>query len=116
MLSDKSFFQKELTLAEVVTAVRDKKLHGDDFSLYAAGSPNLLSAELACYVDSYPTVENDAEVFSAFVASKKLRLFFYGQQFEDVIVHAMESKPSAAISDYVRSLNHYRENDDFLDL
>lgn len=69
-----------------------------------------------CYLELYPTIDdNDEEVYPDFVRDKSLDLFYYGQQFEDVLMSVFDQKETASINDYIDALNYYMENDTFMD-
>ncbi|EJY8377642.1 hypothetical protein OHJ56_004324, partial [Cronobacter sakazakii] len=49
------------------------------------------------------------------VTNKKLHYLYSGEQFADAIASVVEKKPSATLDDFVKALNFYSENDNFLD-
>lgn len=53
-----------------------------------------------CYLELYPTIDdNEEEVYPDFVRDKSLDLFYYGEQFEDVLMSVFEQKETASIND-----------------
>lgn len=61
-------------------------------------------------MELYPTIDdNDEEVYPDFVRDKSLDLFYYGQQFEDVLMSVFDQKETASINDYINALNYYME-------
>ncbi|WP_127960499.1 DUF7716 domain-containing protein [Serratia microhaemolytica] len=87
----------------------------DNFCLYGDDCDEL-KVDGNYYVADYPDVDDqDNEVFPQVVISKKLNYLYSGQQFVDVIDSVLEQKPSASLDEFVRALNYYSVNDDFLD-
>jgi hypothetical protein len=84
-----------------------------DFCLYA--HEDILKPELICYLELYPTVSDDDEIYPKFVISESLSLLYYGQQFEDVLMNVLEQKNDATINDYILALDYYSKNDTFMD-
>lgn len=69
-----------------------------------------------CYLELYPTMDaNGEEVYPDFVRYKSLDIFYYGQQFEDVLMSVFDQKETASINDYIDALNYYMKNDTFMD-
>jgi hypothetical protein len=108
--------KEAVTIADVVAAVRDGASI-DDYCLYGKDSEDTVAESSVCFIDSTPSVDNnDTEIYPAFARQNGLQLLYYGQQFADVIGNAKRQRPDADLSTYVRALNHYLENDDFIDL
>ena len=53
-------------------------------------------------------------MFSDFVVSNELELYYYGDQFIDVVNNAIHQKPDATIDELVEAGNFYLENDNFI--
>lgn len=110
--------RKPYRLQEIIEIV-SKNIANDEFSdsdycLYS--NEDIARPEQLCYIDLYPTInDNGEEVYPDFVKDKSLEIFYYGQQFEDVLMSAFNQKCSASIDDYIDALNYYMENDTFMD-
>ncbi len=117
--------QKEYKLCDVIKIFSkmiiengaDNLLEDVDFCIYTMDFVETASSDTICYLDDYPDVDdNDEEIYTDFVADKKLVMFYSGEQFEDVISHMLSQKPDASIEDFISGINYYREHDDFLDI
>ena len=103
-------------LIDIISSMKISDSRDDNFCLYGEVD-ELLKADGKYYIADYPDVDdNDNEVYPKIVYSKKLHYLYSGQQFADVIDTVIEQKPSASIDDFVKALNYYSVNDDFLDL
>nr|WP_256347803.1 RHS repeat-associated core domain-containing protein [Serratia proteamaculans] len=49
-----------------------------------------------------------------YVVQNELELFFYGDQFMDVLRSALNQKPNAILEELISGLNYYLENDAFI--
>ena len=68
-------------------------------------------------LEDYPNVnDEDVEKYPDFVCKEKLKLFYSGEQFEDVIRSILNQKREATICEFMAGLNYYREHDDFLEI
>jgi hypothetical protein len=87
-----------------------------NFSLYSKNDNDIARPDLICYLELSPTItDDDEEVFPNFVIKESLVLFYYGQQFEDVLMNVSHQKKLATIDDYVAGLNYYMDLDTFKD-
>lgn len=107
---------KEYSLAEIITYMRDTKCQDDNFCLYGSDSDDDLIIDNKYFISDYPKVENDKEIYPLPIQQKKFSYIYSGEQFADVISSISDQKSSATIDEYVRALNYYLEHDDFLDL
>jgi len=113
-------------LSEIITEISEAikmnnfKLLGYkemDFCLYTVRGSDDYREDTICYLDDYPEVtDNDEEIYSDFVNSNSLKIFYFGSLFEDVIANALQQKSNSSISEFISCLNHYSERDNFLDL
>lgn len=85
-----------------------------DFCLY--GKDDNLTVDTVCYVDHYPQEENERDYYSEFVNNNNLQLICSGENFFNVVSLCYEQKEDATVDEIVKCLNHYLEEDDFLDL
>ncbi|AOR62950.1 hypothetical protein [Pectobacterium wasabiae] len=100
----------------IVLAKKDIKIIKEDFCLYCENSDKPLSQDMWCYVDEYPTGDdNGNDVFSDFVVNNDLELLYYGEQFIDVINNVLMQEDEPDIYIIIEALNYYMENDNFLD-
>lgn len=105
----------QYSLMDIISAMKLTVLRNDNFCLYG-DFDELLKADGKYYVADYPDIDdNDKEIYPEIVCSKNLHYLYSGQQFVDVIDTVIEQKPSALLDDFVRALNHYSMNDDFLE-
>lgn len=104
-----------MKISLIIQAVHAGDIVMDDLCVYAEENAGEISESLACYLDGYPGIANDTEVYSDFVCANNLELIYYGQQFKDVVDHVYGQKPSATSGDVVAALNHYMDYDDFLE-
>lgn len=103
-------------LIDIISSMKTSDSRDDNFCLYGE-TDELLKADEKYYIADYPDVDdNDNEIYPKIVCSKNLHYLYSGQQFADVIDTVIEQKPSASIDDFIKALNYYSENDDFLDL
>ena len=110
--------RKPYRLQEIIEIV-SKNIANNGFTdsnycLYS--NEDIAQSEQLCYLELYPTIDGDGEeVYPDFVKDKSLDIFYYGQQFEDVLMSVFDQKSSASIKDYIDALNYYIENDTFMD-
>lgn len=73
--------------------------------------------ELVCYLDNHPVIsDDDEEVYPDFVVDNSLELFFYGDQFIDVLHNISIQREKPSVADFISALNFYLENDNFIEL
>lgn len=97
----------------------DKTLNYEitDFCLYTREYEEFASADLVCYLEHYPDVDDyDEEIYPDFVVKENLRLFYSGEHFEDVVHHVLSHKNKPSMEECIKALNYYREHDAFLNL
>ncbi|BFT80261.1 hypothetical protein GXP72_05640 [Enterobacter sp. SES19] len=89
----------------------------DDFCVYTKEYEAFAKEELVCYLDNYPVIsDNDEEVYPDFVVDNSLELFFYGDQFIDVLHNISIQREKPSVADFISGLNFYLENDNFKEL
>lgn len=116
---------KEYPLTEIIDyAINILKDDSDnyydynDFYLYSKtnDTEGLIVGNSYFYAD-YPDVTDDGEeIFPDIVEENNLEVAYSGELFMDVISLAFQQKSNASYDEYVKALNYYYENDDFLDL
>ncbi|MGK5027223.1 DUF7716 domain-containing protein [Janthinobacterium sp. RB2R34] len=119
----RSYGVKELVEIVKNKADRDFDQNGKEryipenlYDVYIAENEEL-NANSMLYVG--PCVEidaNDNKVYPDHVLKNHLEFHYSCQNFQDVIDLAYSQKNDASIDEFVSCLNHYSENDDFLDL
>lgn len=105
-----------IILADLINALTSGSAGLDDVCLYTDEETETLTPDTICYLDCYPEVINDEDVYSEFVTSNGLELLYYGEQFNDVLSNIYEQKQTADMDMVISALNHYMDNDDFLDI
>lgn len=90
-----------------------------DFRLFYIYSDNKNESKLTLnnyyfYAD-YPEIIEDEEIYPAIFYEKKLTVIYSGESFMSVICSVYEQKIDATDEEYVKALNYYYENDDFLE-
>ncbi|EOL9133236.1 hypothetical protein ACM94E_000496 [Enterobacter cloacae] len=94
----------------------------DDFCVYTREYEASAKEELVCYLESYPVIsdddddDDDEEVYPDFVVENSLELFFYGEQFIDVLHNISIQREKPSVEDFISGLNFYLENDNFIEL
>ncbi|HAT7731355.1 TPA: hypothetical protein O8U43_002875 [Enterobacter cloacae] len=89
----------------------------DNFCVYTREYEASAKEELVCYLESYPVIsDDDEEVYPDFVVENSLELFFYGEQFIDVLHNISIQREKPSVEDFISGLNFYLENDNFIKL
>lgn len=89
----------------------------DNFYVYTREYESFAKEELVCYLDNYPAIsDDDEEVYPDFVIENSLELFFYGEQFIDVLHNISIKREKPSVEDFISGLNFYLENDNFIEL
>lgn len=108
--------QHRLSIEKLIELILNKKYLGDgQYCIYTKDSKVRISRNLVVYIDNYP--EEDAggdDLFSDFVVSNELELYYYGDQFIDVVNNAIHQKPDVTIEQIIEAGNFYLENDNFI--
>lgn len=108
-------YQKEYKLSQLIADITANGYQSDNFCLYTKEYTSLATENLIVYLERYPTVsDDDEEEYPDFVVQNKLELFYYGDQFEDVLMSALDQKRQASIEDFIAGLNYYMNNDTFI--
>ncbi|WP_320731089.1 DUF7716 domain-containing protein, partial [Enterobacter sichuanensis] len=89
----------------------------DNFCVYTKEYESSAKEDLVCYLDNYPVIsDDDEEVYPDFVVENSLELFFYGDQFIDVLHNISVQREKPSVEDFISGLNFYLENDNFIEL
>lgn len=106
---------KFYALSEVIEHVKIFAEQDDDFCLYGEDQDHL-DLKVQYLIANYPDVKGDKEVYPESVKKAGLSYIYSGQQFVDVVTLLAEQKPDASHEDYVKALNYYQDNDEFIEL
>ncbi|WXT26502.1 hypothetical protein WI225_15460 [Salmonella enterica subsp. enterica serovar Infantis] len=109
-------YRKAYNLDELISKIMSgyKK---DNFCLYTKEYESSARADFICYLEMYPVIsDDDDEVYPEFVINNSLELFFYGDQFLDVLRNISTQKENPSMEDFIAGLNFYLENDNFINL
>ncbi|ADU69799.1 hypothetical protein [Pantoea sp. At-9b] len=110
-------YKKPYDLNSLIIAIAINNYKKDNFCVYTKDYTEKATAELICYLDKYPVIDdNDEEIFPDYVLDNDLELFFYGEQFEDVLRNILSQKSNPVIDDFIAGLNYYLKNDAFITL
>ncbi|AVB21600.1 MULTISPECIES: DUF7716 domain-containing protein [Pseudomonas syringae group] len=107
---------KPIVIADLINFLKSGPAMIDDLCLYTDEDVEAITPETICYLDRYPEVVNDEEVYSEFVTANELELLYYGQQFNDVLANIYSQDKTADMGTVIHALNYYLGNDDFLDI
>lgn len=107
---------KPIIIADLIKILASGSAALDDLCLYTGEETEVITPETICYLVDYPEVKNDEDVHSEFVTSNGLELLYYGEQFNDVLSNIYGQKKTADMDIIICALNHYLDNDDFLDI
>lgn len=108
--------RKEYTLSEIISFFKsgDNSL-GQDFCLYSKDPDDELSHDQSCYIDDYPSGDDDGnDIFPDFIQKNNLELIYYGEQLIDAITNINHQVKNPDISLIIKALNYFMDNDDFL--
>ncbi|EGQ7759624.1 DUF7716 domain-containing protein [Vibrio vulnificus] len=108
--------QQRLSIEKLIELILNEKNLGDEqFCIYTKNSEVIMSRSLVVYIDNYPEEDADGDdLFSDFVVSNELELYYYGDQFIDVVNNAIHQKPDVTIDQIIEAGNFYLENDNFI--
>lgn len=103
------------SLDNLITKIAQEGYTKDNFCLYTKEYEATATPGLTCYLERYPDVsDDDEEVYPDYVEKNELELFFYGDQFMDVLRSALNQKPNATVDDIISGVNYYLDNDAFI--
>ncbi len=109
--------QKPYRLDAILAKIAFDGFSADNACLYTETYQTVATADTLCYLDSYPTVnDEDEEEYPDFIVHNKFQLFAYGQQVEDVVHSALSQKKKPSSAELIKALNHYFDTDAFLTL
>lgn len=109
-------YRKAYGLDDVINKIIDGYTL-DNFCVYTKDYELSAKADLVCYLESYPVIsDDDEEVYPVFVVDNSLELFFYGDQFIDVLYDISNQREKPSVEDFIAGLNFYLENDNFIEL
>lgn len=95
---------------------KEKYIPENLYDVYLAENA-ALTASSVLYVGKCVDIDvNDNKIYPEEVLKNHLEFHYSCQNFQDVIDLAHSQKSDASVEEYVNCLNHYPENDDFLDL
>ena len=115
MLMKELEYMTPYRLEDLIIKIVQEGYIKDNFCLYTKEYEAIATLELTCYLERYPEVsDDDEEVYPDYVEQNELELFFYGDQFMDVLRSALNQKPSATVDELISALNYYLENDAFI--
>ncbi|WP_312690374.1 hypothetical protein [Kosakonia sp.] len=105
---------RQYSLAEIIDWINETDCQDDNFCLYGTGEK--LTAEGIYLFAGYPQVEDDTEIYPPAVIENELEYLYSGEDATSVIMLVNCQKPGASLDEYIRALNYYYENDNFLDV
>ncbi|MDY0417568.1 MULTISPECIES: DUF7716 domain-containing protein [Enterobacter] len=109
-------YRKAYGLDDIINKIMGGYTLGD-FCVYTKEYELSAKADLVCYLESYPVIsDDDEEVYPDFVVDNLLELFFYGDQFIDVLHNISNQREKPSVEDFIAGLNFYLENDNFIEL
>lgn len=107
-------YRKKITLSDLISEIISNET-SEEFCIYTEKYEPAATPNLNCYIENYPIVnESDEELYPDFVIQNNLELFYYGNQFLDVINNTKHQKETASTNDFISALNYYLDNDDFI--
>lgn len=109
-------YRKAYSLYDLIFGIMNRYAL-DNFCVYTKEYESSAKEDLVCYLDNYPVIsDDDEEVYPDFVIANSLELFFYGDQFIDVLHNISVQREKPSVEDFISGLNFYLENDNFIEL
>ena len=109
-------YRKAYSLDELINKIMGEYTLAN-FCVYTKEYEPSAKADLVCYLEIYPVISDDEEeVYPDFVIVNSLELFFYGDQFIDVLHNVFNQREKTYVEDFIAGLNFYLENDNFIEL
>lgn len=107
--------KKPYTLGFIINQVSNQiRIHGFSNKNYCIYSKNEnIQSDQICFIDKYPEIKNDEEVYPDFVQRENLELLYSCDQFEDVLLNVMAQVIHPSEKDYIDALIFFIENDDY---
>lgn len=107
-------------MREVIASIRDLYREGgvtavyldNGWCLYSEGDE--ITLESICYIDEYPELNGDDEVYSEYITDNKLELVYRDELLQDVIISCMQQKDTVTYDEILEAIKYYDENDTFL--
>lgn len=100
-------------IKEVASHIKEHGFSNEDYCLYS--KEYSFQPDQICYIAEYPEVVDDEDVYPLFVVENNLELFYYGEQFENVLFNVMDQKQDPSENDFLKALDFYMENDTFIE-
>jgi hypothetical protein len=95
---------------------KEKYISENLYDIYIAENQDLNEETVLFVGETVKIDDEDNEIYPDEVLEKKFEMFFSCQNFQDIIDLAYSQKSNASISDYIKCLKYYAENDTFLDI
>lgn len=117
----KNYFHTKITISDAIDYAKIfNEDENDKFArfpyLYASQTKPPLKLESNCYLAESPKIINDEEVYPEFVNTNSLNVLCTGDVFIDVYDALESEKENFTKNDFIRALNYYLENDEFIEL
>ena len=104
-------------IEEIALIVKEGEFSDWNYDLYSDSEPEILDAELQCYLEEGPSIsDDDEEQYPDFVTRNNLNWIYSGQQLEDVIMNAYSQNPKATTLQIIEGLNYYSKFDTFKEI
>ncbi|POA30183.1 MULTISPECIES: hypothetical protein [Pseudomonas] len=107
-------YQQHLSIGELIGLLRqqEKTLH---FCVYGTQDSSTITLQTVCVIEAFPQItDNDEEIYPDFVIRQGLEFWFSDDLLEDVVMSALQHKPSVTDVELLKAIRYYAEHDCFM--
>ncbi len=109
-------YREPIKFQEIIMMIEVKIDKGFSYCIYSKLSDtDDLKLDTICYIDDYPEIAADDEIYPKFVIENELNFLFREELVQNVITNAFYQKPDVTVQEILDGVVYYNDRDDFID-